>query len=531
MVKHKVLVLDPVSQDGIEELIAHDDFIVSRQEGLSEAQIIDIISDFEAVIVRSQTTMTKRIIQHAQKLKVIARAGVGVDNIDIDAATRHGIIVINAPEGNTISATEHTMAMLLTMARDIPEAYKELTSGIWNRGAHKGVELQGKTLGIIGAGKIGFGVARRAKSFGMKIVAFDPYLSDEKANDNEIEKMEVDELAAVADFVTVHTPLTPQTKSLINKDFFSKVKDTGIYVINVARGGIVDEDDLLEALEAGIVNGAALDVFVTEPPDNTALIEHRRTVVTPHLGASTVEAQEKVAVSVSKEIIEYFLDNKITHAVNAPRISSSVTEELRPYLSVVRHLGQFGIQLLDAPPHEVKIKYYGDLAVDDTSILTRTFVKHVLEPHFADEVNIINALYYLKELGVTYNVEKNPKADGYTNYLEVELINDKEHVTIGSSSIPGYGERLVKLNQYPIDFKPESHILIIEHTDRPGIIGELGALLGEDLVNIASMQLARQVREGDAMVLFTLDNQVPVKTLEKIKDIKNIHQVHTIILD
>lgn len=530
MTKYNVIVLDPVSQDGIQELVDNDSFNVTRQEGLSEAQIIDIIHDFEAVIVRSQTTITERIIQHAKKLKMIARAGVGVDNIDIDAATKHGVIVVNAPEGNTISATEHTLAMMLTMARDIPEAYKELTDGEWNRGAHKGVELYGKTLGVLGAGKIGFGVARRAKSFGMNIVAFDPYLSDEKARDNQIEKMEIDELAAVADFITVHTPLTPQTKGIIGKDFFSKCKKEGIYVVNVARGGIIDEADLLTALNDGVVKGAALDVFEVEPPTNTELLTHRRTVVTPHLGASTVEAQEKVAVSVSKEIIEYFEDNKITHAVNAPRVSSSVTEELRPYLSVVKHLGEFGIQLLDTPPQEVKIKYHGDIAVDDTSILTRTFVANMLKPHFGDEVNIINALYYLNERDVTYKVEKKATADGYTNYLEVELINDTEHVILGASTIPGYGERLVKINEYPIDFKPEENILIIEHTDRPGIIGELGALLGKDDVNIASMQLARLSKEGDAMVLFTLDNQVASETHEQIKNIKNIHKVHTIKL-
>src|SRR5699024_3646989 len=300
MSKHKVIVLDPVSQEGIQALIDHDDFEVTRQEGLRADQIIDIIHDFDAVIVRSQTTVTKRMIQHAKNLKMIARAGVGVDNIDIDAATKHGVIVVNAPEGNTISATEHTLAMMLSMARDIPEAYKELTGGTWNRSAHKGVELYGKTRGIIGAGKIGFGVARRAKSFGMKIVAFDPYLSDEKARDNEITKMEVDEVAAAADFVTVHTPLTPQTKGISGAGFFRRCKKEGIYVINVARGGIVDEDALLEALDAGIVKGAALDVFVTEPPENTALLNHRCTVVTPHLGASTTEAQQKVAVSVSK---------------------------------------------------------------------------------------------------------------------------------------------------------------------------------------------------------------------------------------
>ncbi|MBY8910357.1 phosphoglycerate dehydrogenase, partial [Salinicoccus roseus] len=308
MNQYKVLVLDPISEDGIKELLDHPNYEVDIKTGLSEAEILDIVHDYHAMIVRSQTTVTEEIIQYARSLKVIARAGVGVDNIDIDAATKYGVIVVNAPDGNTISATEHTMAMMLALTREIPAAHKELSEGVWNRKAYKGTEMYGKTLGIIGVGKIGFGVARRAQSFGMKIIAFDPYLSEEKAKEADIEKMEVENIAEHADFVTVHTPLTPQTRGIVGKAFFEAAKPE-LKIVNVARGGIIDEAALLEALDEGQIDGAALDVFEEEPPTNQKLLNHPRIVVTPHLGASTVEAQEKVAISVSREIINILENN------------------------------------------------------------------------------------------------------------------------------------------------------------------------------------------------------------------------------
>src|SRR5699024_9033264 len=283
---------------------------------------------------------------YARQLRVIARAGVGVDNIDIDAATKHGVIVINAPDGNTISATEHTMAMMLSLTRDIPAAHKELSAGTWNRKGHKGTEMYGKTLGIIGVGKIGFGVAKRAQSFGMRIIAFDPYLSDDKAQEAEIEKMEVDEIAAQADFLTVHTPLTPQTKGIVGKDFFQKTKPE-LKIVNVARGGILDEDALLEALDEGRADGAALDVFEEEPPTHMAMLSHPTVVATPHSCASTVDAKEKVANSVSRDTSDTRQTNTIVHAANAPRISENNNKELSPYINTAGHMGEVGIQLMN----------------------------------------------------------------------------------------------------------------------------------------------------------------------------------------
>ncbi len=524
---YKVLVLDPVSEDGISELINHPNYQVDINTGLTEDEIIKIVYDYHAVIVRSQTKITEKIIQHARSLRVIARAGVGVDNIDIDAATKLGVIVVNAPDGNTISATEHTMAMMLSLSRDIPEAHKELSEGLWNRSAHKGVELYGKTLGIIGLGKIGFGVARRAQVFGMKIVAFDPYLSDEKAKESEIEKMEVDEIAQVADFVTVHTPLTPQTKGIVGAAFFENCKPN-LRLINVARGGIIDEADLLTALKEGKIGGAALDVFEEEPPTEMELLSHPNVVVTPHLGASTIEAQEKVAVSISREIIQILENNTIIHAVNAPRISENISKELKPYINISNHMGSVGIQLMNQPPNEIRLKYHGDIAVDDTSMLTRSFIASLLSPHFGESVNIINALYFLQEQDVIYKVEKKGKTKGYNNYLEVELSNNEENLVLGASVLDGYGERIVKVDDYQVDIKPTRHILIINHIDRPGVIGDMGVILGKHAVNIASMQLGRSNEGGAALLSLSLDSAVSEEALEDLKGIngfKNVRQV------
>ncbi|WP_342388294.1 phosphoglycerate dehydrogenase [Salinicoccus bachuensis] len=529
MNQYKVLVLDPISEDGIKELLDHPNYEVDINTGLSEAEIFEIVHDYHALIVRSQTTVTEEIIQYARSLKVIARAGVGVDNIDIDAATKYGVIVINAPDGNTISATEHTMAMMLALTREIPAAHKELSEGAWNRKAYKGTEMYGKTLGIIGVGKIGFGVARRAQSFGMKIVAFDPYLSEDKAKEADIEKMEVEDIAKHADFVTVHTPLTPQTRGIVGKEFFKLAKPE-LKIVNVARGGIIDEAALLEALDEEQIDGAALDVFEEEPPTNQKLLSHPRIVVTPHLGASTVEAQEKVAISVSREIIDILENNTIVHAVNAPRMSQNINEELKPFINIATHMGKVAIQLMNRPPMEIKLKYHGDLALDDTSILTRSFVANMLKPHLGENVNIINALYLLQEQGVTYKVEKKGQTHGYSNYLEAELVNDDETLTIGASVLNGYGERIVKINGFQVDIKPTRHLLFINHLDRPGIIGEMGYTLGKYSINIASMQLGRKDEGGAALLSLRLDQSVSDKAIEELTKIDGFHRVKQVDL-
>ncbi|HCV8573078.1 TPA: phosphoglycerate dehydrogenase [Staphylococcus aureus] len=564
MKQFNVLVADPISKDGIKALLDHEQFNVDIQTGLSEEALIKIIPSYHALIVRSQTTVTENIINAADSLKVIARAGVGVDNINIDAATLKGILVINAPDGNTISATEHSLAMLLSMARNIPQAHQSLTNKEWNRNAFKGTELYHKTLGVIGAGRIGLGVAKRAQSFGMKILAFDPYLTDEKAKSLSITKATVDEIAQHSDFVTLHTPLTPKTKGLINADFFAKAKPS-LQIINVARGGIIDEKALIKALDEGQISRAAIDVFehepatdsplvahdkiiVTphlgastveaqekvaisvshEPATDSPLVAHDKIIVTPHLGASTVEAQEKVAISVSNEIIEILIDGTVTHAVNAPKMDlSNIDDTVKSCINLSQTVGELAIQLMYNAPSSIKITYGGDLASIDSSLLTRTIITHILKDDLGPEVNIINALMLLNQQQVTLNIENNKAETGFSNYLEVELSNDSDSVKVGASVFTGFGPRIVRINNFSVDLKPNQYQIVSYHNDTPGMVGKTGALLGKYNINIASMTLGRTEAGGDALMILSVDQPVSNNIIDKLKQVGEYNQIFT----
>lgn len=528
---YKILVADPISPDGLKSLTDHSDFNVDIQTDLNETELTEIIPNYEGLIVRSQTQVTSNIIAAAANLKVIARAGVGVDNIDVEAATKHGVIVINAPDGNTISATEHSMAMILSMARNVPQAHQSLKNGKWDRKAYRGTELYNKTLGVIGAGRIGIGVAKRAQSFGMHILAFDPYLSEDKAKELNVTRATVDEIAEQADFVTVHTPLTPKTRGIVDKAFFEKAKPT-LQIINVARGGIIDEDALIEALDTNQIQGAAIDVFESEPATESPLVAHDKIIVTPHLGASTVEAQEKVAVSVANEIIDIFEHGNIINAINAPKMTfSEINDELKPYIELSQLTGEVGIQLLEKAPRELQIKYKGDIALDDTSLLTRTLVSGVLRQDLAERVNLINALVLLNEQGVSYNIEKDTKHRGFSNYIELTLINKDTQIKIGATVLNGYGPRIVRINEYPVDFKPEKHQLVINHNDRPGIVGRTGQILGEYNINIASMHLGRTNQGGNALMILSIDHPVTQDVIDALYEIEGFNLIRSVELD
>ena len=528
---YKILVSDPISPDGLKSLTDHSDFNVDIQTDLNETELAEIIPNYEGLIVRSQTQVTSNIIAAAPNLKVIARAGVGVDNIDVEAATKHGVIVINAPDGNTISATEHSMAMILSMARNVPQAHQSLKNGKWDRKAYRGTELYNKTLGVIGAGRIGIGVAKRAQSFGMNILAFDPYLSEDKAKELNVTRATVDEIAEQADFVTVHTPLTPKTRGIVDKAFFEKAKPT-LQIINVARGGIIDEDALVEALDTNQIQGAAIDVFESEPATESPLVAHDKIIVTPHLGASTVEAQEKVAVSVANEIIDIFEHGNVINAINAPKMTfSEINDELKPYIELSKLTGEVGIQLLEKAPRELQIKYKGDIALDDTSLLTRTLVSGVLRQDLAERVNLINALVLLNEQGVSYNIEKDTKHRGFSNYIELTLINKDTQIKIGATVLNGYGPRIVRINEYPVDFKPEKHQLVINHNDRPGIVGRTGQILGEYNINIASMHLGRTNQGGNALMILSIDHPVTQDVIDALYEIEGFNLIRSVELD
>ncbi|GAY77099.1 D-3-phosphoglycerate dehydrogenase [Sporolactobacillus inulinus] len=413
---YKVIVTDPISASGLKALTEHDAFQVEQRVGLEPEVLAEVIGDYDALIVRSQTQVTRDIIQAADRLKVIARAGVGVDNIDIDAATEKGIIVINAPAGNTIAATEHTLAMMLALARNIPQAYGSLTSGKWERKLFKGVELYQKTLGVVGMGRIGTEVAKRAKGFQMNILGYDPFLTEDRAKKLGIIKASLDEIAAQADFITVHTPLTPETRGLINAEYFEKTKK-GVRFINCARGGIIDEQALVDAVNSGQVAGAAIDVFEHEPPENPGLTQNPKIIVTPHLGASTTEAQEKVAESVSEEIRDILTSGSVQHAINLPHISATVKQKIKPYLTLSEQMAELLMQIFKKAPKTIKINYYGELFLEDTGLLTRQMIKALLSYYLDSSINIVNVMQVLKAHGLSYSVQKMP----HTKDLPISL--------------------------------------------------------------------------------------------------------------
>ncbi|WP_284036220.1 phosphoglycerate dehydrogenase [Neobacillus sp. 114] len=521
---YKVLVTDGISQTGLKCLVDHANFIVERQPTLPTDELKKIIGDYDALIVRSQTKVTGELLEAAGRLRVIARAGVGVDNIDVNAATKKGIIVINAPGANTIAATEHTLAMMLAMARKIPQAHQKTSCGEWDRNSFKGVELYKKTLGVVGMGKIGTEVAKRAKGFGMNILGFDPYLTEDRAKKLGITKASLDLIAAEADFITIHTPLTNDTRGIINDEFLSKTKK-GVRFVNCARGGIIDEKALVRAIQSGHVAGAALDVFEKEPVADPELLQNPNIIVTPHLGASTVEAQEKVAEEVSAEIVEIFENQSIQNAVNMPQMSGETQAKLQPYLVLGDQVGELVIQLLkNSAPTKIEINYYGDLIDEDTELLTRTMLRGVLSYHLSDSVNLINVLHLLKEQGVSYNVQKNATNKGFANYLELSVSQGDETARIGATVLNGYGARIVKINQYRIDVKPEKYLLYIKHQDVPGMIGKVGSLLGDYQINIGTMQVGRTEVGGEAIMVLTLDKTLGTEVSRELVQIPGLDE-------
>ncbi|CAH2714925.1 D-3-phosphoglycerate dehydrogenase [Neobacillus rhizosphaerae] len=527
---YKVLVTDGISSTGLKSLMEHPHFVVERQPTLPVEELKKIIGDYDALIVRSQTKVTAELLQAAEKLRVIARAGVGVDNIDVNAATRKGIIVINAPGANTIAATEHTLAMMLSLARKIPQAHQKTSAGEWDRNSFKGVELYKKTLGVIGMGKIGTEVAKRAKSFGMNILGFDPYLTEDRAKKLGITKASLDLIATESDFITIHTPLTNDTRGLVNDDYLRKTKK-GVRFVNCARGGVIDEKALVRAIQAGHVAGAALDVFEKEPVSDPDLLQNPNIIVTPHLGASTVEAQEKVAQEVSAEIIEIFETQSIQNAVNMPQMSGETQAKLQPYLLLGDQMGQVVIQLLNKQaPTKIEINYYGDLIDEDTELLTRTLLKGVLSYHLSDSVNLINALHLLKEQGVSYNVVKNATNKGFANYMELSVSQGSEEARIGATVLNGYGARILKINQYRIDVKPEKYLLYIKHRDVPGMIGKVGSLLGDHNINIGTMQVGRTEVGGEAIMVLTLDKTLSANVIQVLTGIDGLEEAQLLEL-
>ncbi|MFD2611981.1 phosphoglycerate dehydrogenase [Paenibacillus gansuensis] len=526
---YKVLVSDPISDMGIQLLYDASDVTVDKKPGLSEDELVDIIGEYDALLVRSQTRVTERIMEAGKKLKVVGRAGVGVDNIDLPAATKRGIIVINAPDGNTITTCEHTFAMMMAVARHIPQAYAKTVNGVWDRKSFLGVELRNKVLGVLGMGRIGSEVAARAKAFGMSIHAYDPFLTEERAEKLGVKLGTVNEIVANADFITVHTPLTPETRHMISRPQFEIMKK-GMRIVNCARGGIIDELALMEAVDQGIVAGAAFDVFEEEPPrPDHPFLKHPQIIVTPHLGASTVEAQENVAIDVSEQVLLILRGQAFKNAVNMPPVPADVLNKLQPYFDLGEKLGHFLAQLTIGAVREIHVNYSGELADVDTNPLTRYVVRGVLSHHLGgDVVNVVNSMHLAKERDVQVVVSKTAATKGFTNLITLTLKSNKEERLLAGTLLNGYGARFVQLDQYPVDISPEGNLLIISHNDKPGIIGRVGTLLGSNEVNIATMQVGRKIVGGAAIMVLTVDKQpakIVVEELAKLPEIITVKEI------
>lgn len=523
----RVLITDSVSEKGVNVLLEAG-IEVDQKVGISEDEIVAIIDDYDALIVRSQTKVTRRIIEAAHSMKVIARAGVGVDNIDVQAATEKGIIVVNAPEGNTIAATEQTMALMLALARHIPQAHMALMNCKWDRKTYMGVELRGKTLGILGLGKIGSGVAKRALAFDMKVLAYDPFVSPEKAQSMGVEMAGLDTIYKEADFISVHLPLNKDTKYIINTEAIAKMKPS-VRIINVARGGVICEQSLYEALTEGKIAGAAIDVWEKEPCTDSPLQQlTNNVVIAPHLGASTKEAQINVAIDVAKEIVTYAKGGKIANAVNAPSLKPEAQEILAPYQGLCQQLGSLVAQTTSGNTVSIDITYSGDIADYDVSFLTKHLLLGLLRETLNSSVNEINAAYIAASRGLKINETKSLADDDYRNLITVSVKTTNEQLSVSGTVFSGEA-KIIKYDGHTVDAVPEGHLLIIPHIDKPGIVGPVAMAVGENRINIAGMQVGRKSIGGDAVAFMKVDGRVPNAILDKISKVdgvKGVKYVH-----
>ncbi|MCK9299051.1 MAG: phosphoglycerate dehydrogenase [Methanoculleus sp.] len=519
--KYRVLVSDPLAEEGIDILKEFCDVDVNT--GLTEEQLVDSIGNYDALLVRSGTEVTARVIDAGAKLKFIGRAGAGVDNIDTEAATRRGIIVANAPEGNTLAATEHTMAMMLSLARNIPQATASLKNGEWKRSKFMGVELNDKILGIMGFGRIGREVAKRAQAMQMKCIAYDPFITKERAASLGVEMVPLDELFRRADVITVHTPLIKETRHVINAETIATMRD-GVRLINCARGGIIDEQALADAVASGKVAGAALDVFENEPPTESPLLGLDRVIVTPHLGASTVEAQKNVAVSVANQCISVLSGGAAKYVVNAPMIPAEQQALVEPYAMLAQKMGSLLIQLVEGRLESLEITYGGEAAaLPNTKFITRVILKGLLDPILQVPVNIVNAEFVAKERGIRMSETTTEEAQGFRNIICITAKTDRMTETVSGSVSGPNRARIVSIGGYMTDLTPTGHVVISRHTDKPGVIGKAATILGRVNVNIAGMQVGRHKPGEEALMVLTVDSAVPADAMDEIKKIDGIH--------
>jgi len=514
----KIIVTDEVAQEGLDLLRQDPRIELDVKLGLKTEELHAIIGDYDVIITRSGTTVDKPLLDAGKSLKMVARAGVGVDNVDVEYASTKGVIVVNAPLGNTNSAAEHAMALLLSLCRNIVPANDCLKSGAWKRAPFTGYELKGKTAGVIGLGKVGGRVATRLKAFECDVVAYDPYVAEKRAHDLGVKLVSLAELLRVSDIVTFHTPLTDETRDMIGANELAAMKD-GVIIVNAARGGIVNEAAMLEALESGKVVGAAFDVWSQEPPNTDVLkrlIANDKLIVTPHLGANTFEAQVNVSVDVAKEILSYLNEQPLENALNIPRFDPSLMDQMRPFLKLVQVLADFSIQLVESNVNKVTFTYSGTIAQHDCTPLTVTGLASLLNRKLAQDVNMVNAQLVAERAGIVVEELKTSQQESFANVITLTIEGAGERRIISGTLFEGV-PRIIKLRDYQMDFRPEEHMLLLAYADRPGMIGKIGTILGAADINIAAMNLGRREKKGEAMVILSVDSPVPVAVLEEVR--------------
>jgi D-3-phosphoglycerate dehydrogenase len=525
----KVLVSDNISPKGI-EILKQAGLNVDVKTGMKPEELKACIGDYNGLIIRSATKVTSEIIDAASNLKVIGRAGSGLDNVDKNAASKKGIVVMNTPGGNTITTAEHTIALLFTVARLIPQATASMKAGKWEKKKFMGVELFNKTLGIIGLGNIGSQVAKKVQGLEMNVIAYDPFLSEDMAKASGIKRATLDELFAQSDFITIHTPLTAETKRLINSISISKMKD-GVRIINCARGGIINEQELYEALKSGKVAGAAFDVFDKEPPDkNNPLLALDNLICTPHLGAATEEAQENVAVAVAEQIADYLLHGTIRNAVNFPSIPGDQVPRIQPYINLAEKMGGFSSQIFETGITEITVEFRGDASEINTAPVTIAAIKGFLTPILLETVNFVNAPYIAKERGIEVKETKSDDAGDYQSMIALRIkAKDKESYLAGTL-FSKKDPRIVLIENYKVEIIPEGELLLIYNNDKPGVIGNIGTLLGNNKINIARMHFGRETTGGKAISVVSIDTPPSTEIIQEIRELPNILYVKHISL-
>ncbi len=516
----KVLLSDKLAPEGIEILSSAPGLEVDSKPGLSPAELLSVVGGYQGLVIRSGTTVTAEVVAAADQLRVIGRAGIGVDNIDLDAASKRGIVVMNTPGGNNVTTAEHTISMMLSLARHIPQANASLRAGQWRRGDFLGTEVCNKTLGIVGTGNIGSIVATLAKGLQMKVIAHDPYITEKAAARLGVELVDLDQLYARADFISVHTPLTPDTRGLIGAEAFEKMR-TGVRVLNCARGGIIDEQALLAALESGKVAGAAMDVFCDEPPgDGHPLVTHPHVVATPHLGASTGEAQLNVAIAVAEQVRDFLIDGTIRNALNVASVSSELAGVMGPYMDLAGKMGRLYAQYAKSLPAELTINYRGQIADADCRPVTATVLEGLLSPVMDTPVNRVNAPFLAKDRGVRVVEQRESDAKGYANSLVVTF-EGSAGTTIIEGAVFGSGViRLVRFDDFHLEAIPVGHIIVVQNHDIPGVVGRIGTFLGKERINIAGLELGRV--HGDAISFVHVDTPLDEAQLGAFRKLEGI---------